>query len=76
MIVLSYFAYSTPKYTWLALIPAMMLAWSGGTVLFLITFSVTAQPWLTNEIYASFGPYLMFVLTIVNIIAIIVREYE
>ncbi len=76
MIILSYFVYSTPKYTWFALIPAMMLAWAGGTVLFLITFAVTAQPWLSGEILATFVPYLMLLLAFVNIIVIIVREYE
>jgi len=76
MVLLSYFAYSTPKYTWFALIPAMMLAMCAGTVLFLITFGVTAQPWLTGQIYATFAPYLMGILAVVNISAILVREYE
>ena len=76
MIILSYFAYTTPKYTWLALIPTMLLAWSGGTVLFLITFAVTAQPDLTGEILATATPYLMIILAVINVIAIIVRERE
>ena len=76
MIIIAYFAYTDPKYAWLAIIPAMLLAMAGGTVYFLITFSVTAQPDLTGQIYSTFTPLLMLILAVFNIGAIIVREYE
>lgn len=76
MIITGYFAYSTPKHAWFALLPGMLLAWSGATVYFLITFAVTAQPDLSGEVYATFIPLLMFILAAFNAIAIIVREYE
>lgn len=76
MIVIAFFTYTTPKYAWVALIPAMLLAWAGATVYFLITFSVTAQPYLAGQIYATFTPLLMFILAGLNVVAIIVREYE
>jgi hypothetical protein len=76
MIILSYFAYSTPKYAWLALIPGIMLAMAGGTAYFLVTFSVTAQPELTDDLYAAFAPILMFVAAALNLIAIFLKEKE
>ncbi len=76
MIVLSYFAYSRPKWTWLALIPALMIAMSGGTVYFLITFAVTADPELTGDIYATGVPISMFIVAIVGLISIWMREKE
>lgn len=76
MIILSYFAYSRPKWTWLALIPALMMAMSGGTVYFLITFAVTADPGLTGEIYATGVPISMFIVAIVGLISIWMREKE
>jgi hypothetical protein len=76
MIILSYFVYTTPKYTWLALIPGMMLAMAGGTAYFLVTFSVTAQPELTDDLYTAFAPILMFVAAAINVAAIILKERE
>ncbi|MFW9844190.1 MAG: hypothetical protein ACFFEV_06430 [Candidatus Thorarchaeota archaeon] len=76
MIILSYFAYTTPKYTWLALIPGIMLAMSGFVVYFLITFAVTAQPELTEDLYATFGPILMIIAAATNLIAIFLKEKE
>ncbi|TFG34830.1 hypothetical protein EU527_01260 [Candidatus Thorarchaeota archaeon] len=76
MIIIGYFAYTTPRYTWFSIFPAMLLAWSGATVYFLITFAVTIQEELTGEIYATFAPLLMFIIAMFNIIAIVAREYE
>ena len=76
MIILSYFAYTTPKYTWLALIPGLMLAMAGATVYFLVTFAVTAQPELTDDLYAAFAPLLMFISAGINLMAVFLREKE
>ncbi|TFG32031.1 hypothetical protein EU528_04610 [Candidatus Thorarchaeota archaeon] len=76
MIILAYFAYTTPKYTWLALIPGMILAMAGLFVYFLITFAVTYQPELTDELYAAFAPILMIVAAVFNLVAIALKERE
>jgi ATP/ADP translocase len=76
MIILSYYAYTRPKWTWLALIPALMMLMSGGTVYFLITFAVTADPSLTDHIYATGVPLSMFIAALVAFIAIWMRERE
>jgi len=76
MIILGYFAYTTPKYAWLALIPAIMLGMAGATVYFLITFAVDNQPQFTGEIYASIIPLVMFLVAGLNLVAIAVKETE
>ena len=76
MIILSYFAYTTPKYTWLAIFPTIMLGMSAGTVYFLITFAVTAQPELTGDLYATFAPLIMAVGAMCGLVAIFAREKE
>lgn len=76
MIILSYFAYTTPKLTWLAIIPAILMAMSGGTVYFLITFAVTADPTLTDHIYGTGVPISMFIAALIAILAIWMRERE
>jgi hypothetical protein len=76
MIVLSYFSYNNPKATWLALIPALMLFMAGGTVYYLITFAVTAQPELTGLIYATGVPISMFIAGGIALLAIYMREKE
>jgi hypothetical protein len=76
MIVLSYFAYSNPRATWLAIIPAMMLIMAGGTVFFLVTFAVTAQPSYTEYIYATPAVLTMIIAGVVALLAVYMREYE
>ncbi|TFF95043.1 DUF4126 domain-containing protein [Candidatus Thorarchaeota archaeon] len=76
MIVLSYFSYRRAKYTWLAIIPALLMLMAGGTVYFLVTFAVTADPSLTDHIYATGVPISMFIVAVINFIAIWLREKE
>ncbi|TFG98939.1 hypothetical protein E4H12_04430 [Candidatus Thorarchaeota archaeon] len=76
MIIIAYFAYTTPKYTWLALISGMMLAIAGLYVYFLITFAVTFQPELTDDLYAAFAPVIMIVSAVFNLVAIALKERE
>ncbi len=76
MIILSYFSYTTPKATWFALIPAMMMFMAGGSVYFLVTFAVTFQPELTGLIYATGVPISMFIAGGIDLLAIYMREKE
>jgi hypothetical protein len=76
MIVLSYFAYTNPRATWLALIPAAMLGMSGGTVYFLVTFAVTADPTLEGLIYASPTPISMIIAAAIALLAVALKEKE
>ena len=76
MIVLSYFSYSNPRATWLALIPAILLLMSGGTVYFLVTFAVSAQPQYTEFIYATPVALTMVIAGVVALLAIAMKEAE
>jgi hypothetical protein len=76
MIILSYFAYSNPKATWLSLIPAAMLGMSGGTVYFLVTFAVTADPSLEGLLYASPVPLSMIIAGVMGLFAIAMKDKE
>ncbi|MDH4213346.1 MAG: hypothetical protein OEV85_05460 [Candidatus Thorarchaeota archaeon] len=76
MIILSYFSYTNPKATWLALIPALMLFMAGGSVYFLVTFAVSFQPELTGRIYATGVPLSMFIAGGIALIAVYMREKE
>ena len=76
MIGLSYFAYSNPRATWLAIIPALLLFMAGGTVYFLITFAVTVQPLYADFIYATPVALTMLIAGIVSLLAIAMKETE
>ncbi len=76
MIVLSYFSYTNPKATWLAIIPAAMLVMSGGYVFFLVTFAVTVQPELAGLIYATPTAISMIIAGILALLAIAMKEKE
>ncbi|MHA1963838.1 MAG: hypothetical protein ACXACG_13170 [Candidatus Thorarchaeota archaeon] len=76
MIVLSYFAYTNPRATWLAIIPAAMLAMSGGTVYFLIDFGVAADPSLAGLIFASNVPLSMVITGVIALLSIALKEKE
>ena len=76
MIILSYFSYRNPRYTWLALIPAALMAMAGGTVFFLVTFAVTIDPSLEGLIYASPAVLTMFIAAVIALLAIALKEKE
>jgi len=76
MIALSYFARTTPRATWLAIIPAVMLGMAGGTVYFLVTFAVTFDPSLDGLLYATPIPLSMIIAGIIALLAIALREKE
>jgi len=76
MIALSYFAFTNPRATWLAIIPAAMLGMAGGTVYFLVTFAVTFDPSLDGLIYATPIPLSMIIAGVIALLAIALREKE
>ena len=76
MIVLSYFSYSNPKATWLALIPAGLLGMAGAYVFFLVTFAVTIDPSLAGLIYASPAALSMIIAGVIALFAIALKEKE
>ena len=76
MIILSYFAYSNPRATWLAIIPALLLIMSGGIVYFLITLGVTAQPQYTGFIFATPVALTMLIAGVVALLAVAMKEAE
>jgi hypothetical protein len=76
MVVLSYFSYRNPRYTWLALIPAALMGMSGGTVLFLTSFAVTVDPSLEGLIYPSPTVFSMFIAAVIALLAIALKEKE
>ena len=79
MIILSYYAYTNPRATWLAFIPAAMLGMSGATVYYLITFAVTpplGNPDFTGLIYATSIPMSMIIAGIIALLAVALKEKE
>ena len=79
MIVLSKFAYTNPRATWWAFVPAAMLGMSGGTVYFLITFAVSpplGDPNLVGLIYATGAPMSMIIAGIIALLAVALKEKE
>lgn len=76
MIVLSYFAYSNPKATYLSVIPASMMAMAGIMIYYLVTYGVTAQPWLEGEILATGAPFSMLIIGFLALLTIQMREKE
>ena len=77
-IVFGIIAYSTPKWTVGAIIPAMMMAMAGGTVYFHVTFLVTVayELGLTVEIYGTGAPLSMLLSAVLALLAIFMREKE
>ena len=76
MIILSYFSYRNPRYTWLAIIPAALVAMAGGTVIFLVNFAVAVDPSLEGLIYTTPTVLSMFIAAVIALLAIALREKE
>ncbi len=74
LIICGIFAYKDPRWPWVAAIPAMMMAMSGITVYFLITFAVTVDP--DAVIYATGTPFVMLIVALLALISITLREKE
>ena len=80
MIILAYFAYSRPKMTFLAIIPAMLMAMAGSQVYFLVTAAYTAADIagtpIDFEFMATATPLQMVIVAVLALLAIAVREKE
>ncbi len=80
MITLAFFAYSRPKTTFVAIIPAMMMVMSGSQVYFLVTAAHTAAylAGVPIEFYfaATGTPIQMVVVGLLGLLAIAIREKE
>ncbi|MFW9920534.1 MAG: hypothetical protein ACFFED_13100 [Candidatus Thorarchaeota archaeon] len=80
MIVLGYFAYARPKTTFLAVIPAMLMAMAGSQVYFLITAAYTAAEIAGTPIDFAFmatgTPLQMIIVALLALLSIAIREKE
>ncbi|MHA1927999.1 MAG: hypothetical protein ACTSV2_05385 [Candidatus Thorarchaeota archaeon] len=76
LITLGIFAYSNPKVTYLSVIPAMLMASTGATVLFQITFAVSIVPDAAGHLQATGTPYTMLIVAVMAILSIMLREKE
>jgi len=76
MIILGYLAYTRPFATYLSAVPAMMMAMSGITIYYLVTYGVTAQPWLEGEILATGVPLTMMIIGLLSLFSVMMREKE
>lgn len=74
MIVCGLLAYSNPKFAWISIIPGMMMAMSGATVYFLISFALEVDPSAT---YSPTGtPFTMFLVALLCVLAVVLRNKE
>lgn len=80
MMVLSYFAYSRPRATYWAVIPAMLMAMAGLYVYFLVTYAYTAAEIAGVPIDFTFSatgiPLTMVIVALLAILSIAIREKE
>ncbi|MHA1909616.1 MAG: hypothetical protein ACW98Y_20115 [Candidatus Thorarchaeota archaeon] len=71
LIVISYFAYTRPKYTFISIIPAMMMAIAGAFPFLLIEIAFGVV-----EIEMTLVPIQMVIVAILSLLAIAMREKE
>lgn len=80
MMILGYFAYARPKATFLAVIPAMLMAMAGSQVYFLVTAAYTAAEIagtpIDFEFIATATPLQMIIVALLALLAIAIREKE
>ena len=76
LIVIGFFAYTRPKATYFAVIPAMMMAMAGSMVYFLIELVAVGLPDFSNEIIATLAPIEMLVVAVLALLSIAIREKE
>jgi hypothetical protein len=74
MVVCGLFAYNNPKATLISLIPGMMMAMSGVTVYFLISFALEVDP--SAQFSATPIPFAMLLIALLSILAILLRTRE
>ncbi|RDE13783.1 MAG: hypothetical protein C4K47_05550 [Candidatus Thorarchaeota archaeon] len=74
MVVCGLLAYNNPKFAWISLIPGMMMAMSGMTVYFLISFGLEVDPSATFS--ATGTPFTMLLIALVSVLAVLLRNRE
>ncbi len=76
LILIGFFAYARPKFTFLAVIPAMMMTMAGALPYFLIDLVGIANPDAIGDIQATLVPIQMFIVAVLCLLAIAMREKE
>ncbi|MFX0107822.1 MAG: hypothetical protein ACFE7R_06045, partial [Candidatus Hodarchaeota archaeon] len=74
LIVSGYLAYSNPKATFLSIIPSMMMSMAGGQIYFLISVVTMANEDI--ELVPTGAPVTMFIVGLVALLSIFLRERE
>ncbi|MGY5853000.1 MAG: hypothetical protein RTU92_05490 [Candidatus Thorarchaeota archaeon] len=74
MIILGILSYTDPRVPFISLIPAMLIAMAGAIVYYLISFALAFDP--EANVAATGTPISMFVVAILCLLAIAMRERE
>ncbi|MHA1771819.1 MAG: hypothetical protein ACTSYL_07800 [Candidatus Thorarchaeota archaeon] len=70
----AFWAYEDPRGAFLSIIPAMMMAMSGMTVYYLVSFALAANP--NVGVSATGAPFTMILAAVLCLLAIVMRERE
>ena len=76
LIISGVLAYNYPRAPYIAIIPAMMMVMAGAMVYFLVSFAIAANPDMEGQVLATGVPVTMFIIAIVALISIALREKE
>jgi hypothetical protein len=76
LIISGVLAYNRPRAPYISIIPAMMMVMAGAMVYFLVSFAVTVDPDLEGQVSATGVPVTMFIIAIVALFSIALREKE
>lgn len=74
MILCGFLAYSNPKFAWLSFVPGMMMAMSGMTTYFLISFGMAADP--SAHFSATGTPFTMLLVALLSVLVVLLRNKE
>lgn len=76
LIISGVLAYNYPRAPYVSIIPAMMMVMAGAIVYFLVSFAIAANPDMEGQVLATGVPVTMFIIAIVALISIALREKE
>ncbi len=76
LIISGVLAYNYPRAPYISIIPAMMMVMSGAMVYFLVSFAIAADPNMEGQVLATGVPVTMFIIAIVALLSIALREKE
>lgn len=76
LIISGVLAYNNPRAPYISIIPAMMMVMAGAMVYFLVSFAVTVDPDLEGQVLATGVPVTMFIIAVVALFSIALREKE